>query len=219
MDIPSWKYVSSYVYPVNIVTKKTAYQVIEINMVDGRLYLDSSEANYSFGSLHYVFQQALNRISIPCSKEAKALIVGFGGGSVAQILRAEQYFQGSITGIEIDPVVLELGREYFNLKQFEKVDIKVGEASNIVEELNTRFDIIIVDVFIDKSIPRSCTTERFFRSLLQLLTNNGQIVMNTIPNEINRTCISNWAKVLGEHGTCNSMNITEENKVLTFKKN
>lgn len=180
--------------------------------------LDSDLANYSFGKLHEVFQFTINQITLPRSANSKVLIVGFGAGSIASILRNEKNFKGSITGIEIDPQIIELGKEYFDKGQWNNTKIIIGDALALVPLLNEKFDLIFVDVFVEQEIPFRLRQTTFLANLYQILNDDGQILMNTMINHQNQVIRDNWTDFFKEKGSIQEYKANAENTVFGFQK-
>jgi spermidine synthase len=80
----------------------------KVSMLNGRKVLDSKNANYSFGAAQGVWNKTLNKV--PLEKVKSVLVFGLGGGSVLDILRNDFAYEGKITAVEIDPVVVNLPR-------------------------------------------------------------------------------------------------------------
>ena len=55
------------------------------------------------------------------------LILGLGGGTVAQLV-AKRWPQAKMMGIEIDPVMIQLGRKYFGLDELKNLEIIQADA-------------------------------------------------------------------------------------------
>lgn len=161
---------------------KTDYNYLEVNKRRGRLVLDSRSVNYSFGALHKVFQEAFKRTAPQVSSYQKALILGFGAGSIAHILQKELGFQGKITGVEIDAQVVELARKYFRLNDIRNLNLHTTDAFNFVSVHQQSYNLIVVDVFIDHYIPKKFDQIEFLNRLNCLLKKRGILLYNRISN-------------------------------------
>lgn len=107
------------------------------------------------------------------------LILGLGGGTVAKLLR--KYFPNSkISGIEIDPAMISLGKKYLNLGKY-KVDIKIKDANKF--ETDKKFDLILVDLYQGKNFPQNFETKKFMEKLRSFLAKNGKIAINRLGKE------------------------------------
>jgi predicted membrane-bound spermidine synthase len=121
------------------------------------------------------FRPAQSRAPAP----RKVAVLGMAGGTVAR-----QYVAGfgrgvAITGVELDPAIVNVGYRYFDL---------AGAHANVVVQdarywLATRpaddkYDVILVDAYRQPYIPFHLTTEEFFRLARSHLTPGGVLVVN-----------------------------------------
>ena len=63
--------------------------LLEVLSVGDKIMLNGANTNYSYGGLHRVFQKVLKKVNIRERKISEVLILGFGTGSVASILKEE----------------------------------------------------------------------------------------------------------------------------------
>ena len=75
------------------------------------------------------------------------------GGSVIKTIVEEINFKGKITGIEIDPNVIEIANIYFNLNTIPNLEIIIDDAFEFVLKTKVTYDLIIIDVFEDRTMP------------------------------------------------------------------
>ena len=106
------KYLLSFLFDVTIETTESILNpILKIVLRNGRLLLNTQNANYTYGSLEDAFKFVFKKIKIEDKKLNKILILGFGCGSVAALFNG--YINIEITGIEADEKVLELYEKYF----------------------------------------------------------------------------------------------------------
>jgi spermidine synthase len=163
-------------FPIEKIT--TDFNYLEVNKRHGRYVLDSEHVNYSFGTLHKVFQKAFQLTKHDLSSFKKALLLGFGAGSVAHILQKELGFEGLITGVEIDAKVIELGGEFFGLNSAQDLRIEICDAFDFVFKEQQNYDLIVVDLFIDHLIPEKFDQIEFLTQLNRLLEKGGMLLYN-----------------------------------------
>ncbi len=104
------------------------------------IYIQSNGLTQSGGVVEHIWRPTLNKLGNEEIK--KILILGLGGGTVAKLLR-KKYPDAKIVGIEIDPIMIELGKKYLNLDKYD-VDIKVKDANKLKIDI---YDLIIVDMY------------------------------------------------------------------------
>ncbi|MHA1539514.1 MAG: spermidine synthase [Alphaproteobacteria bacterium] len=110
----------------------------------------------------------------------KALFLGVGGGIVLKMYH-HFYPDLKMTGVEIDPAVLKVAREVFDLKEEKgKLDLFVDDARHFVTQATEKYDIIIVDLYKDVSIPAHCATKEFAALLKSRLTEKGIVIVNVL---------------------------------------
>ena len=91
------------------------------------------------------------------------LILGLGGGTVAKLVR-KKWPEAKITGVDIDPIMVELGEKYLGLREFD-VDTKIGDAFDYLIKYQSsainHFDLIIADLYNGDKYPEKFETSAF----------------------------------------------------------
>ncbi|MEZ0006575.1 spermidine synthase [Flavobacterium sp. 28YEA47A] len=180
------KKIISYLLPINIYKQKSSVSKnLEVTWANGELVLDSKNANYSYGSLQRILRKGLESIGFDTVlKSEHILILGVAGGSVIKTLSEEIGFKGKITGVEIDPEVLQIANSYFGLDKIPNLEIIVDDASKYVLKDKNKYGLIIVDIFQDTTMPDFLFEDSFQKSICELLDEKGIILFNTM-------CITN----------------------------
>jgi spermidine synthase len=105
-----------------------------------------------------------------------ALIIGLGGGIIANQFR---YFhpQIAVDGVEIDPKVIQVARNYFALSPDVRVFNQDGRI--FVTLSKKKYDLVIIDAYTQQIyIPFHLTTVEFFTKLKDRLSEQGIVAMN-----------------------------------------
>lgn len=172
----------SYFLPINIVKKPSALsKSIEITWNNGQLVMDSAQTNYSYGSLQRILRKGLRHIGYDKIKAmGHVLVLGVAGGSVIKTLVSEVKFQNRITGVEIDPDIIALAHQYFQLAAIDNLEIVMDDAFEFVLKTKSKYDLIIVDIFQDTHMPNFLFEQFFANRLGFLLNNQGFILFNTM---------------------------------------
>jgi spermidine synthase len=114
------------------------------------------------------------------SRPGDALVLGVGGGiSVKQL----EHFYPSITieAVDIDPKIIKVAKDYFNLTESERVKVVVEDARTYVRRTPKGYDFIEVDVFSGgPNIPHYLATEEFFSDAKNRLNDGGVLMMNVL---------------------------------------
>ena len=140
----------SYLIPITIFKQKsTLSQTLEVTWTDGKLVLDSENTNYSYGNLQVILRKGLKIIGFERIKSMQnILVLGVAGGSVIRTLVDEINFKGQITGVDIDKAIIDIANTYFQLDAIPNLEIIIDDASEFVLKTNTKFDLIIIDIFV-----------------------------------------------------------------------
>jgi spermidine synthase len=212
----------SFLLPVKIHQKKSVYSKnLEVTWNNGYLVLDSENTNYSYGSLQRVLKKGLKYIGYERIRGFQSILVlGVAGGSVIETLKKEIKFDGIITGVEIDPVVVELATKYFGLGKYNNVSIVIDDAFEFALKTKEKYDLIIIDVFQDTTMPNFLFEDFFINRINFLLNVNGFILFNTMVLTKNDT-ERNFAyrnKFDSNYSVRLYPKIEEHNELFTIKK-
>ena len=172
----------SFLFPVKIHQKKSVYSKnLEVTWNNGYLVLDSENTNYSFGSLQRVLKKGLKYIGYERIKTFEnILILGVAGGSVIETIKNDIKFKGKITGVEIDATVIEIANKYFGLNNYKNVEIIIEDAFEFVLKTKEKYDLIVIDIFQDTTMPNFLFEDFFINRIDFLLKVNGFILFNTM---------------------------------------
>ncbi len=109
-----------------------------------------------------------------------ALLIGLAGGTVARQLTAA-YGQVPIEGVELDPEIARVGREWFNMEaEAPGLDVVVADGRHYLRTRpdQRRYDLIGVDAYRQPYIPFQLTSREFFQEVADHLTPSGVAVIN-----------------------------------------
>lgn len=154
---------------------------IEITWANGELVLDSKNTNYSYGSLQRILRKGLKSIGFErILKMNHILVLGVAGGSVIKTLSEEIRFKGKITGVEIDSEIIKIANSYFHLDQIPNFEVIIDDAFEFVLKTKEKYDLIIIDIFQDTTMPNFLFEEFFQNRTCFLLKEKGIILFNTM---------------------------------------
>ena len=108
------------------------------------------------------------------------LILGVAGGSVIKTLVDEIKFKGKIIGVEIDGDIIAIAYEYFQLDKIPNLEIVIDDAFEYVLKTKLKYDLIIIDIFQDTTMPNFLFEDFFIQRINSLLNLNGFILFNTM---------------------------------------
>lgn len=116
---------------------------------------------------------------LPEKKDLSVLILGLGGGTAAHII-SRKMNPKNITGIEIDPVVVEVGRKYFDLNKIKNLSVVIGDAKNFIIYNPEKYDYIITDTYQGSVFPKALEGSSILKKLKDTLSISGVLVFNRI---------------------------------------
>jgi spermidine synthase len=172
----------SYFIPIKIFKVNSSLsKSIEVTWANGELVLDSENTNYSYGSLQRILRKGLKHIGFEkITTMDHVLVLGVAGGSVVKTLVDEINFKGKITGVEIDPGIIAIANEYFKLNEIQNLEIIIDDAFEFVLKTKDRYDLIIIDVFQDTTMPNFLFEQFFVNRICFLLKSKGIVLFNTM---------------------------------------
>lgn len=177
-------FLKKYFSYLNVIPVRTYESVhsgrLEINWLNGKKILDTKNTNYSYGNLGKVLKKALKHTETDfISKDQSVLILGLGGGDVIKQLRNNFKSQAHITAIEIDPVIIEIAFNEFDIIPNSQLEIINNDAYLFLKYTQEKYDVIIVDLFNDTQIPEFVFQNEFIKRIHQTLNLNGTAIFNT----------------------------------------
>ncbi|CAN1539181.1 speE, spermidine synthase [Flavobacteriaceae bacterium] len=213
----------SYIIPIKIFKVNSALsKTIEVTWTNGELVIDSENTNYSYGSLQRILRKGLFYIGFEkVSKMNSILVLGVAGGSVIKTLVDEIHFKGKITGVDIDRDIIKIANDYFHLNEIQNLEIIIDDAFEFVLKTKDRYDLIIIDIFQDTTMPNFLFENFFINRICYLLKSNGVVLFNTMcltakDNFRNQNCMKNFCI---EHFRIHSIpRIEEHNELIVIEK-
>lgn len=169
----------SYLWPWCYRVPSPLSGTLELNLINGQLRLDSAEANYSYGALQRILEDALIRVWQPAWD--RVLVLGLGGGCVVESLRRKFGFQGPVEAVEADPVCVRIACEVYQVAQrYAPLTLHTARAEEFILQTTDRWPCIVMDVFVDRQVPPACLDPEFIRALYTCLLPGGVLILNTI---------------------------------------
>lgn len=170
---------------------------IKVVKLFGNISLSVDGLTQSGGLLKNIWESGLKQLNNLTMKQCNnVLVLGVGGGTIIQLIN--KYFStAKITGIEIDPIMIKLGKKYFGLNEYSNLRIITADAikwvnNNHSDLPSNRYDLIITDLYKGRDIPKELNSEIFLKNLKDLLNKNGLIIFNRLRNHDNKTEIEDF---------------------------
>ena len=113
------------------------------------------------------FTEQLNRI----------LVLGVGAGNIPMFLH-KHYLDAQIDVVDIDPQIIALAKQYFNLIEDRRLHIYAQDGRAFIENVQKPYDLIFLDAYTAAGIPKHLATKEFLLSLKKALKPSGAIIAN-----------------------------------------
>jgi spermidine synthase len=155
-------------------------------------YIQVDNLTQSGGVVYVIWKETLKKIANSNFKINDCLILGLGGGSVAKLVR-KYWPKAKVIGVDIDPVIVELGKKYLDLKG---IDIVIADAKDFVKKSKNKYDLIVVDTYLGDNYPSEFESSTFLNSVTKLLKVNGLIVFNRLYFDNKRSAAVKFGKKL-----------------------
>jgi spermidine synthase len=174
--------------PGQIYEDESQYNYIQVVEVDQSRYLllNEGQAVHSvynpnqiatFGTWDYFLSAPF---FYPPSQEPANVerlgIVGLAAGTIAKQY-TEVFGSIPIDGWEIDPAIIEVGRQYFDMTE-PNLQAIAADGRLGLEQSDHRYTVIAVDAYRPPYIPWHLTTHEFFELVRERLTDQGTLVIN-----------------------------------------
>jgi SAM-dependent methyltransferase len=142
-------------------------------------YVDLADPGHLEFDYSRSFADAIDT-AFPRREPLDALHIGGGGFTLPRYLAATRPGSRS-TVLEIDPAVLELGRDKLGLHTSNALRVHIGDARlSIRAEPGNSRDLVVGDAFGSLSVPWHLTTREFMRDVDRVLRPDGLYVQNVI---------------------------------------
>src|SRR5207249_7913753 len=97
----------------------------------------------------------------------------------------EFYYQDvKIETAEIDPLVVQVARQFFDFKESDRQKVQVSDGRVFLRRNTAKRDLIILDAYTQgrygSAIPQHLATKEFFELVRDRLTTNGIVAYNVI---------------------------------------
>jgi spermidine synthase len=168
--------------------QESAYNYIQVVEQDGRraLILNDGHAVHSVydadelltgGPWDYFMVAPMLAEGAAAAGPRDAMLIGLAGGTAARQLTAA-YGPIPIEGIEIDPEIAAVGRDYFGLDALPNVDVVIADGRYALRTSDDHFDLIGIDAYRQPYIPFQLTSREFFQEVADHLRSGGVAVVN-----------------------------------------
>lgn len=106
--------------------------------------------------------------------KGKALILGLGGGVVANMFQTHAY---DVTAVEFDERIIDMSKRFFFLN--DSIKTVSADARYFINHCKEKFNLILFDVFKAEEQPSHVITKESLVKLKDMLDVNGIVLINT----------------------------------------
>ena len=152
-------------------------------------YIQVGGLTQSGGILEGVWRKPLKKVYQSLITNHQSLILGLGGGTAVKLVR-KYWPEAEITGVDIDPVMVKMGKKYLGLDN-KGVKVHIGDAYDFLnQKLKAKnqndiskikkYDLVLVDLYVGDEFPKKFKSEPFLIRTRNNLAHNGTVVFNRL---------------------------------------
>ena len=188
-----------------IYEAESPYQTIYVTRQDGILSLRNGSrfARSTFMDIEnpyrHVFEYSgLMMMALAYREPPKnALIIGMGGGTIPKYLK-KYYPDLEIVNVEMDPVVVDVAKRFFDFTETPTNRIIVMDGRNFLRRSDDKYDLIFLDAYYGGYIPFHLLTKEFLILVRDHLSDDGVVASHTrSTQELYERESATWAAVFG----------------------
>lgn len=133
-----------------------------------------------------VWNAALKKVKKDKEGISKVLVLGLGGGSAASLVN-KYWPTARITGVEIDPIMIDFGKRYLGLDKVMNLTIVQEDVNDWMKKLKSdRYQLILIDLYTGSIIPEEFTFEKFLERVSRFLDTEGVAAFNHLYSAIEK---------------------------------
>lgn len=169
--------------------EESRYNYIAVREAGGERWLKLNEGNgvhsvwhpdriLSHGIWDYFLLAPWFSANPPDPATARMLVIGLAAGTVSS-LWTDVYGPAPITGVELDPAILEVGREWFAMERPNLTAVAADGRQWLARQDSSQvWDVVLVDAYRVPYIPFHLTTVEWFALVDDHLAPNGVVAVN-----------------------------------------
>lgn len=183
MKQPYWKKILSHFFSFSIEkTESKISGTLEVIYNRGRYGLCTKNAMYSFEDLYLNFRESFRQNDLRKYNIKKVLMLGAGLCSVPFIIEKKHGLFFNYHVVDIDPEILKFSKKYSLVELKSEIELICADATEFVKNDKHKYELVIVDLFIDDIVPDAFEQKEFLLSLKKLLSENGLLMFNRMAN-------------------------------------
>src|SRR5262245_14342584 len=123
------------------------------------------------------YAQAMSIATIYPEEPKRILMLGLGGGSLSTYL-GRAMPDTAIDTVEIDRRVIEVAKQYFGLRESERIRYLDGDGRVFLNRNRGLYDLILLDAYRGGFVPFHLLTKEFYTLVKRRLTPGGAVASN-----------------------------------------
>src|SRR5882724_3990142 len=132
---------------------------------------------------HFEYTEYFHMAWLWNTQLTSVVMIGLGGGSTQRAF--ESYYPNvKIETAEIDPLVVQVARQFFDFRESDRQKVQVSDGRVFLRRNTAKRDLIILDAYVQgrygSAIPQHLATKEFFELVRDRLTTNGIVAYNVI---------------------------------------
>lgn len=135
---------------------------VKVMQAWGYKYVATGFWTQSGGIIKELWQPVFKKVKFEKNKTWS--ILGLSTGTVAKLLPSP----AKIFGVEIDPIMIEIGKKYFDLNKIPNLEIICADA----QKYHPPADITLVDLYYGDQMPSFVYSDKFLKYLKNLVIIN-----------------------------------------------
>jgi spermidine synthase len=159
------------------VTKRRGSELTMSFQLKGWDYTESVTDLRDPDALVLRYSQVMTIATIYPGELKKVLMLGLGGGSIPTYL-GRFMPDVAIDTVEIDRRVIEVSKQYFGLRETERVRYLDGDGRVFLNRNHELYDLILLDAYRGGFVPFHLLTKEFYTLVKQRLTPGGAVASN-----------------------------------------
>lgn len=160
-------------------------------------YVKAGDLTQSGGIVQKIWSQTLKKQNKKSYKSI--LILGLGAGSMLSEIYT--IWRGAkVTGVDIDPEIVNLGRDYFGLNP-KNTKVTISDAGIFLRKQKikkVKYDLIIVDLYQGSNYPSEFESLLFLSLIKNVLNTSGTVIVNRLLSKERKIKLNNFEEKLNK---------------------
>ena len=188
---------SAYNY-IQVQEDSSGYRYLYLNEGQG-IHSQWHESEVFYGGTWDYFLAApyFNEPPFRADQVESLLLIGLAAGTIPRQHTAI-YGDIPIDGIELDPDIIDVGAEYFemNADSTPNLTAHVGDGRYLLNRMDRKFTLIGIDAYRPPYIPWHLTTVEFFQEVRARLAPDGVVAINVGRTDTDRRLVDALSRTL-----------------------